>query len=91
MVQRNKENPLTLLVYDSTITINFEKAPRQDSKVFTPRVKGMHEERGINYTQEASIYSDRLDFKRAKELNEQCLLLGFKCTSSAYFWLRFVV
>jgi nicotinate phosphoribosyltransferase len=50
----------------------------------------MYEERGIDYTQKAIIFSDGLDFKKAKELNEQCQLLGFKCTSSHYFWMRFL-
>jgi nicotinate phosphoribosyltransferase len=51
----------------------------------------MYEERGIDYTKKAIIFSDGLDFKKAKELNEQCQLLGFKCMSQPYCWLRFVV
>ncbi|KAG2360208.1 Quinolinate phosphoribosyl transferase [Suillus spraguei] len=66
------------------------KALRQDSgdpKVFAPRAKRMYEERGIDYTQKAIIFSDALDFKKAKELNEQCQLLGFKCSFGIGTWL----
>ncbi|KAG2118543.1 Quinolinate phosphoribosyl transferase [Suillus cothurnatus] len=66
------------------------KALRQDSgdpKVFAPRAKRMYEERGIDYTKKAIIFSDGLDFKKAKELNEQCQLLGFKCSFGIGTWL----
>ncbi|KAG1843930.1 Quinolinate phosphoribosyl transferase [Suillus subalutaceus] len=66
------------------------KVLRQDSgdpKVFAPRAKRMYEERGIDYKQKAIIFSDGLDFKKAKELNEQCQLLGFKCSFGIGTWL----
>ncbi|KAG1839772.1 Quinolinate phosphoribosyl transferase [Suillus tomentosus] len=66
------------------------KALRQDSgdpKVFAPRAKRMYEELGMDYTQKAIIFSDGLDFKKAKELNEQCQLLGFKCSFGIGTWL----
>lgn len=50
----------------------------------------MYEELGMDHTQKAIIFSDGLDFKKAKELNEQCQLLGFKCASSPYLWLLMV-
>ncbi|KAG2354983.1 Quinolinate phosphoribosyl transferase [Suillus spraguei] len=66
------------------------KALRQDSgdpKVFAPRAMQMYEERGIDYKQKAIIFNDALDFKKAKELNEQCQLLGFKCSFGIGTWL----
>ncbi|KAG1746257.1 nicotinate phosphoribosyltransferase [Suillus occidentalis] len=66
------------------------KALRQDSgdpTIFAPRAKQMYEERGIDHTQKAIIFSDGLDFKKAKELNEQCQLLGFKCSFGIGTWL----
>ncbi|KAG2062531.1 Nicotinate/Quinolinate PRTase C-terminal domain-like protein, partial [Suillus decipiens] len=66
------------------------KALRQDSgdpKVFAPRAMQMYEERGIDYRQKAIIFGDALDFEKAKELNEQCQLLGFKCSFSIGTWL----
>lgn len=59
---------------------------RQDSgdpKAFAPRAKQMYEERGIDHTQKGIIYSDALDFNKAKALHDQCQQLGFtKCTAS---------
>ncbi|KAG2071784.1 nicotinate phosphoribosyltransferase [Suillus decipiens] len=66
------------------------KALRQDSgdpKVFAPRAMQMYEERGIDYRQKAIIFGDALDFEKAKELNEQCQLLGFKCSFGIGTWL----
>lgn len=66
------------------------KVLRQDSgdpKEFAPRAKRMYEERGIDYKQKAIIFSDGLDFKKTKELNEQCQLLGFKCSFGIGTWL----
>jgi nicotinate phosphoribosyltransferase len=65
---------------------NHWEALRQDSgdpKVFAPRAKQMYEERGIDHTQKGIIYSDSLDFNKAKALHDQCQQLGFtKCTVS---------
>ncbi|KAG1735778.1 Quinolinate phosphoribosyl transferase [Suillus lakei] len=66
------------------------KTLRQDSgdpKVFAPRAKQMYEDLGIDYKQKAIIFSDGLDFKKAKELNEQCQQLGFKCSFGIGTWL----
>ncbi|KAG1725350.1 Quinolinate phosphoribosyl transferase [Suillus paluster] len=66
------------------------KALRQDSgdpKVFAPRAKQMYEEHGIDHTQKGIIFSDGLNFHKAKELNEQCQQLGFKCSFGIGTWL----
>ncbi|KAG1725349.1 Quinolinate phosphoribosyl transferase [Suillus paluster] len=63
---------------------------RQDSgdpKVFAPRAKQMYEERGIDYTQKGIIFSDALNYNRAKELNEQCQQLGLQCSFGIGTWL----
>jgi hypothetical protein len=45
----------------------------------------MYEERGIDHTQKGIVYSDALDFNKAKALHDQCQQLGFtKCTSSLF-------
>jgi hypothetical protein len=64
------------------------KTLRQDSgdpKAFAPRAKQMYEERGIDHTKKGIIYSDALDFNKAKALHDQCQQLGFtKCTLSLF-------
>ncbi|KAG1843920.1 hypothetical protein DFJ58DRAFT_33430 [Suillus subalutaceus] len=47
----------------------------------------MYEKRGIDYIQKAIIFGDRLNLKKVKELNEQRLLLGFKCSFGIGTWL----
>ncbi|KAG1883511.1 hypothetical protein F4604DRAFT_295871 [Suillus subluteus] len=47
----------------------------------------MYEKRGIDYIRKAIIFGDRLNLKKVKELNEQCLLLGFKCSFGIGTWL----
>ncbi|KAG0708095.1 Quinolinate phosphoribosyl transferase [Suillus ampliporus] len=58
-----------------------------DAKAFAPRAKQMYEERGIDYTQKGIIFSDALDFEKAKGLNEQCQQLGFNCSFGIGTWL----
>jgi len=76
--------------FDS-IRANQWKALRQDSgnpKAFAPRAKQMYEERGIDHTQKGIIYSDALDFNKAKVLHDQCQQLGFtKCSFGIGTWL----
>ncbi|OAX32616.1 nicotinate phosphoribosyltransferase [Rhizopogon vinicolor AM-OR11-026] len=76
--------------FDS-IRANQWKALRQDSgdpKAFAPRAKQMYEERGIDHTQKGIIYSDALDFNKAKALHDQCQQLGFtKCSFGIGTWL----
>ncbi|KAJ8588121.1 nicotinate phosphoribosyltransferase [Rhizopogon salebrosus TDB-379] len=70
---------------------NHWDALRQDSgdpKVFAPRAKQMYEERGIDHTQKGIIYSDSLDFNKAKALHDQCQQLEFtKCSFGIGTWL----
>ncbi|OJA12328.1 hypothetical protein AZE42_07341 [Rhizopogon vesiculosus] len=87
--------PLAFLDFGSqefdSIRANQWKALRQDSgnpKAFAPRAKQMYEERGIDHTQKGIIYSDALDFNKAKALHDQCQQLGFtKCSFGIGTWL----